>query len=130
GGNLATSGSVAFQFKRRGQITIPLAKATESAVIDAALEAGADDVSLDDEHHIVLTAHDQLYAVGDAIKKAGLEPDSMKLTYVPDNHVPLTDERVAAQFLHLSDALEDNDDVQHVHANAEIAEAILSKISG
>jgi YebC/PmpR family DNA-binding regulatory protein len=129
GGNLATSGSVAFQFRRRGQITLPVS-AAEDRVLSAALDAGADDVTADGDHPIVITAHDRLYVVADALKKAGLEPESMKLTYIPDNHVSLADERVAAQFLHLNDALEDNDDIQQVHANAEIAETVLSKIAG
>ena len=130
GGNLATSGSVAFQFKRRGLITVPKPVASDDQVLEAALDAGADDVTVDEEHHLVLTAHDALYAVGEGLKRKGLEPDSMKLTFVADNHVQINDEQAAAQFLRLTDALEDNDDIQNIHANAEVAEAILSKIGG
>jgi YebC/PmpR family DNA-binding regulatory protein len=130
GGNLATSGAVLFQFKHKGQITIPKVAAPEGRVLEVALAAGADDVAGDDEHHLILTSHDQLYAVGDSLKRAGLEPDSMKLTYLPENIVPVTDEIAAAQFLRLSDALEDNDDVQNVHANADIPEELLVKIGG
>ncbi len=130
GGHLASSGSVAFQFHRRGQITIPRAAATENQVMEAALHAGADDISGDEEHHVVVTAHDALYAVAEALKRAGIEPDAMKLTYLPDNHVTINEAQLAAQFLRLSDALEDNDDVQHVHAHAEIADDILLRIDG
>jgi YebC/PmpR family DNA-binding regulatory protein len=128
GGNLATSGAVLFQFKYRGQITIPKPAVDEDRILEVALDAGVDDVTADQEHHIVITPHDQLYAVGDSLKRAGLEPDSIKLTYLPESTVHVTDEAVAAQFLRLSDALEDNDDVQNVHANAEISEELLVKI--
>ena len=129
-GNLGSSGSVAYLFKRKGQITIPRASIEDDKMLEIALEAGADDVAADDEHHIVSTAHDQLYSVAEAMKAAGLAADSQKLTYVPGTTVLLTDEQTASQVLKLCDALEDNDDVQHVHANFDIAEDILAKISG
>ena len=88
------------------------------------------DVTADDEHHLIITSHDQLYAVGDSLKRAGLEPDSMKLTNLPEVTVPVIDDDAAAQFLRLPDALEDNDDVQNVHANADISETLLVKIGG
>jgi transcriptional/translational regulatory protein YebC/TACO1 len=76
------------------------------------------------------TSHDQLSAVGDSLKRAGLERNSMKLTYLPENAVPVTDEEIAAPFLRRTDALEDNDDVQNVHANADISDTLLVKIGG
>jgi YebC/PmpR family DNA-binding regulatory protein len=129
-GNLGSSGSVAYLFKRKGQITIPRASIEDDKMLEIALEAGADDVAADDEHHIVSTAHDQLYSVAEAMKAAGLAADSQKLTYVPGTTVLLTDEQTASQVIKLCDALEDNDDVQHVHANFDIPEDILAKISG
>ena len=84
----------------------------------------------DDEQYLIITSHDQLYTVGDSLKRAGLEPDSTKLTYLPEITVPVIDEDVAAQFLRPSDALEDNDDVPNVHANADLSETLLVKIGG
>jgi len=129
-GSLASSGSVAYLFKRRGQITIPRASIDEDKVLELALEAGAEDVSADDEHHIVTTAHDRLYAVADALRQSGVTADSQKLTFIPDTTIQLTDESVAQQVLRLCDALEENDDVQHVHANFDVSEDILARLSG
>jgi YebC/PmpR family DNA-binding regulatory protein len=129
-GNLGSSGSVAYLFKRKGQITIPRSCVEDDKLLEIALEAGAEDVLADDEHHIVSTAHDQLYSVAEAIKAAGLAADSQKLTYIAGTSVLLTDEQTASQVVKLCDALEDNDDVQHVHANFDIPEDILAKISG
>lgn len=124
-GNLASSGSVAYLFKRRGQISIPRESIGDDRLLELALEAGADDVSADDEHHLVVTSPDRLYAIGEALKAAGVIADSQKLTYIPETTVQLTDENVARQVIRLCDALEDNDDVQHVHANFDI----LAKVS-
>ncbi|MHA3770676.1 YebC/PmpR family DNA-binding transcriptional regulator [Verrucomicrobiota bacterium sgz303538] len=129
-GNLASSGSVSYMFKRKGQITVPKAVASEDKVLEVALDAGAEDVSADETHHIIITAHDQLYAVGETLKKAGIEPDSQKLTYLPDTTVQITDESTAAQVIRLCETLEDNDDVQHVHANFDVTEDVIAKISG
>lgn len=129
-GNFGSSGSVAYLFKRKGLITIPVASIEEDRLLEVALDAGADDVSSDDEHHIVMTAHDQLYAVVEAIRAAGISADSSKLTYIPGTTVQISDEQIAAQILKLCDALEDVDDVQHIHANFDIPEEILGKISG
>ena len=129
-GNLASSGSVSYLFKRKGQITVPKSAVDEDQLLEAALEAGAEDVSADEEHHIVTTAHDQLYAVGEALRKAGIEPDAQKLTYIPDTAVQITDESTAAQVIRLCEALEDNDDVQSVHANFDAPEAVLARAAG
>ena len=129
-GNLASSGSVAYLFKRRGQITIPRAGIDEDKLLELALDAGAEDVSADDEHHIVTTAHDRLYAVADALKQSGVTADSQRLTFIPDTIIQLTDESLAQQVLRLCDALEDNDDVQHVYANFDVAEDLVARISG
>jgi YebC/PmpR family DNA-binding regulatory protein len=127
-GNLATSGSVSFQFKHCGQITLPIEAAPEDRVLELALEAGADDIAADDEHRVVLTPPEKLYAVGEALRAAGLEPDSMKLTYLPGNTVPVADERVAGQVVRLCEALEENDDVQSVHSNYELSDELMARL--
>ncbi|MDQ3623782.1 MAG: YebC/PmpR family DNA-binding transcriptional regulator [Verrucomicrobiota bacterium] len=129
-GSLASNGSVAYLFKRRGQIALPRATFAEDRLFEIALEAGAEDVRTDDEHHLVITAHDQLYAVADSLIKAGLEPESQKLVYFPDTSVHISDRTVAAQIIRLLDALEENDDVQAVHANFDAPEEIFARSSG
>lgn len=127
-GNLASSGSVAYLFKRKGQISIPRESIGDDRLLELALEAGADDVSADDEHHVVLTSPDRLYAVGEALKTARVAAEAQKLTYIPETTVLITDEGAARQVIRLCDALEDNDDVQHVHANFDVPEELLAKI--
>ena len=79
--------------------------------------------------YIFFSKPDQLYAVAEALKTAGLGADSQKLTYVAASSVEVTDETVAAQVLRLIDALEDNDDVQQVHANFDVPDSILARIT-
>ena len=129
-GNLASSGSVAYLFQRKGQISIPRESIGDDRLLELALEAGADDASADDEHHVVVTSPDRLYAVGEALKTAGVTADSQKLTYIPDTTVLITDEGAARQVIRRCDALEENDDVQHLHANFDVSEELLTKIHG
>lgn len=126
-GNLAGSGSVSFMFHRKGQITIPVSSAGESRLFEVVAEAGADDLTSDGDHHFVTTPPDQLYAVAEALKKASIEPDSQKLTYIPESSVAVEDPATARQILRLCDALEDCDDVLNVHANFEIPDDVLAE---
>ena len=82
----------------------------------------------DEEHHIITTPPDQLYAVSEALKKASIEPDSQKLTYVAESSVAIEDPKTAVQVLRLCDALDDCDDVLSVHANFDIPEAVLAEV--
>jgi YebC/PmpR family DNA-binding regulatory protein len=128
-GNLASTGSVSYMFKRKGQISVPLDAVGEDALLDVILEAGADELVSDDDHYVITTAHDQLYSVADALKSAGIPTDSQKLTYLPETTVPVHDESVAAQILRLCDALEENDDVQNVHGNFDLPDELLARLS-
>jgi YebC/PmpR family DNA-binding regulatory protein len=128
-GNLASSGSVSYMFKRKGQIFVPQGGAGEDELLAIILEAGADELTADGEHFVITTAPDHLYSVAESLKNAGVPADSQKLTYLPDNTVPVYDETVAAQVLRLCDALEDNDDVQNVHSNFDLPEELLAKLS-
>ncbi|HEX4085754.1 MAG TPA: YebC/PmpR family DNA-binding transcriptional regulator [Chthoniobacteraceae bacterium] len=128
-GNLGSSGSVGYLFRRRGQIIVPFDAVAEDRLLEIVLDAGADELTADGEHSIITTAPDQLYAVAEALKNAGVPSESQKLTYLPDTTVLLQDEAVAAQVLKLCDALEDNDDVQSVHANFDLPEELLAKLS-
>ena len=128
-GNLASTGSVSYMFRRKGQITVPQSAADEDRLLEIILDAGADELNAESEHFVITTAHDHLYTVGEALKNAGVATDSQKLTYLPDTTVPITDESIAAQILRLCDALEENEDVQNVHANFDLPEELLVKLS-
>ena len=119
GGNMGTEGSVAFQFKHVGQLMF--APGTdEEKVMNAALEAGAEDVITDDEGGIeVLTAPADFEAVRDALQAAGLTPDMAEVTMRPENTIALEGED-AARMQKLLDMIEDLDDVQDVYHNADL----------
>jgi len=128
GGAMASAGSVAHQFQRKGEIKLPAAAAGEDAVLEAALEAGADDVVSDPDEHTIYTAPDKLYAVAGGLKERGLAAASVKLVYVPANTVTLTDVNAARQVLRLYDHLDDLDDTQTVSANFEIADDVMEQL--
>jgi len=127
-GNLANSGSVAYLFRKKGQMTVPLSAANEDRILELVLEAGAEEYTAEGDHYVVTTASDRLYAVGDAFKNAGVPAENLKLTYIPETAVLVKDESVATQVIRLCGALEDCDDVQNVHANFDIPEELLAKL--
>ncbi|MBX3610216.1 MAG: YebC/PmpR family DNA-binding transcriptional regulator [Hydrogenophaga sp.] len=121
GGNLGTDGSVAFQFKHCGQLVFAPGT-SEDAVMEVALEAGAEDVITDDDGAIeVLTAPGDFEAVKNALEAKGLKPEIAEVTMRAENTVALAGED-GARMQKLLDILEDLDDVQNVYHNAEIAE--------
>jgi YebC/PmpR family DNA-binding regulatory protein len=125
-GSLGTDGSVAWQFDRKGQIVIDATRYTEEAVFDAALEAGAEDVTGDGEEFVVTTEPSDFTSVQDGLKEAGIETASGELTRIPKTEVAV-EGKDAEKLLHLLDVLDELDDVQKVHSNADIDEAILSE---
>ncbi|OAI43019.1 transcriptional regulator [Verrucomicrobia bacterium SCGC AG-212-E04] len=127
--HLAAVGSVAYLFQRKGLITVPRSAADEDRIMEIALEAGAQDMVTADETFEITTPVDRFYAVAEALRKGGVTPESQKLVYIPNTHVLVADEHLAQQVMHLHDALEENDDVQHVHMNLELSEALLTKLS-
>jgi YebC/PmpR family DNA-binding regulatory protein len=127
-GNLGGPGSVSFMFHRKGQITIPVTSAGENRLFELIVDAGAEDLTDDGEHYIITTQPDQLYAVSEALRKASIEPDSQRLTYVPESSIAVEDATTAAQVLRLCNALDDCDDVLSVHANFEIPDDVLAKV--
>jgi YebC/PmpR family DNA-binding regulatory protein len=127
-GNLASSGSVSYMFHRKGQIIVPRASIDEDRLLEIVLDAGAEEMA-SDEHYTITTSHDHLYAVAEALKHAGVAVESQKLTFVPDNTVPVADEHVAAQVIRLCEALDDCDDVQNVYSNFDVPEEMLAKLS-
>ena len=128
-GNLGGPGSVSFLFQRVGQIAIPLSVVDGDRLLELALEAGAEELAVDDDQHVISTAPDRLYAVAEALRHAGLEAASQKLTFIPQTSAPVDDEKSASQVVRLCEALEDIDDVLDVHANFEIPEDLLARLS-
>jgi len=127
-GNLASSGSVSYMFHKKGQLSVPRNSIQEERLFELALEAGAEDLTTEEEQYVILTSHDQLYAVAEALKKASVTIDGQKFTFIPDTTVHVADEAAALQVLRLCESLEDDDDVQHVYSNLDISEELLAKL--
>jgi YebC/PmpR family DNA-binding regulatory protein len=127
-GNLASSGSVSYMFHKKGQVTVARGSIDEDRLLEVSLEAGAEELTTEEDQYVITTSHDQLYAVADALKKAGVTTDGQKFTFIPDTTVPVADETVAKQVLRLCDALEDDDDVQNVYSNLDIPDEMLARL--
>ena len=127
GGSLAEPGSVSWQFGRRGVIMVDGA-ATEDDVMLAALDAGADDVTDDSGTWRVTTEASKVYDVRDALADSGFTVLSADAPMVSDNVVSITSVEEAKRVLRVVEALEDNDDVQDVYANFDIAEAVMDDV--
>jgi YebC/PmpR family DNA-binding regulatory protein len=127
-GNLASTGSVSYMFHRKGQITVPRSSIDEDPLLELALEAGAEELTTGEDQYVIITSHDQLYAVAETLRNAGVVTDGQKFTFIPDTTVPVADETVARDVLRLCDALEDDDDVQNVYSNLEIPDELLARL--
>jgi YebC/PmpR family DNA-binding regulatory protein len=127
-GNLAESGAVAWLFERRGVVLVDAA-VDEDELTLAAAEGGAEDVSTDGSSYTVVSAPENLASVRRAIEAAGIEVQSAELSMIPKTTVELEDESAARKVLRLMDALEENDDVQDVHANFDIPERIIESVA-
>lgn len=128
GGAMGESGSVTFNFERIGFIQYPLATADADKMFETALEAGANDVATDDEHHEIETLPDDLGAVTEALEKVFGTPSASRLDWKPMVKTDITDVETAQKLLDFIDALEDDDDVQKVYHNAEIPDEIIEKL--
>jgi transcriptional/translational regulatory protein YebC/TACO1 len=85
-------------------------------------------LTTEEDQYLITTSHDQLYAVAEALKHAGVTIDGQKFTFIPDTTVPVADEATALQVLRLCDSLEDDDDVQNVYSNLDIPDELLAKL--
>jgi YebC/PmpR family DNA-binding regulatory protein len=128
GGALGETNSVSFLFNRLGVIRYPAAAATADHMLEAAIEAGAENVESDAEAHEITCAVDDFFAVRDALEARFGAPESAKLDWRPTTTVTLDEER-AGSVLKLLDALEENDDVQNVYANFDVPETVMAKLS-
>jgi YebC/PmpR family DNA-binding regulatory protein len=129
GGAMGETGSVAFMFDRLGQIVYPLATASEDAMMEAAIEAGAEDVVTEEEVHTVFTAFEDLSAVADALEARFGAPKSTAIVWRPKSTTPVAGDQ-AAGLIKLLDALDDDDDVQTVFSNEDISDAELARLNG
>jgi YebC/PmpR family DNA-binding regulatory protein len=125
GGNLGTTGAVAWQFERRGVVLVAAGGTDEDELFLAAADAGAEDLEQDGDVFQVTSAPENLAAVREAIEAAGFGIESAELSLVPKLTVAVDDEGTARQLIRLIDALEDNDDIQDVYANFDIPEQVL-----
>jgi YebC/PmpR family DNA-binding regulatory protein len=130
GGNLGSPGSVAFNFTRMGQFMIAGEKTDEEALMDIALEAGAEDILSEEDHFEVRCPVSEYEKVSRALEDAGIEPDSSELAYIPENLVPVTEVDDAKSILRVIDILDDLEDVQNVYANYDMDPSLLEAAEG
>jgi YebC/PmpR family DNA-binding regulatory protein len=128
GGTLGESGSVSFQFARVGAVRYPAAAASADAMLEAAIEAGADDVESGEDSHEIYCKPDDLNAVRDALEAKFGAPEKAALSWRPQNMIEVSGE-AAESLLKLIEALDDNDDVQAISANYTVAEAEMARLS-
>ena len=126
---MASAGAVAYMFHKKGDIIIPKSAAKEDDLMNIILEAGGEDLKDEGENCEILTDPPAYEAVLEAVKKAGIVPASSSMAMVPDTYIKLEGNQ-AAQMIRLMEALEDNEDVQNVHANFDIDEKTLEEVAG
>jgi len=128
GGNLGTTGAVAWQFERKGVVLLSAAGVDEDDLVLAVADAGAEDVERDGSSFVVTSTPEALSAVRAAVETAGLEIESVELAMVPKATVAVADESTARKLVRLVEGLEEADDVQDVYANFDIPEAVLEAV--
>jgi YebC/PmpR family DNA-binding regulatory protein len=129
GGSLAETGAVSFMFDRVGSITFDRKVATDDAMLEAAIEAGADDVVSDDDEHEIITSIESLRVAQKALEAKFGEPHKASIVWRAQNTISVDDE-TGEKILRLISALEENDDVQNVSANFEVSDTLIAKMEG
>jgi YebC/PmpR family DNA-binding regulatory protein len=128
GGNLGETGSVSFMFSRVGEITYGTGAGSADQILEAAIEAGADDVVSDEEGHAIYCAVDSLSDVSAQLSKTLGEPEASRVVWKPQIVTPLDEERAQA-LMKLMASLDDDDDIQNVYSNFEVSEDVLRKLT-
>lgn len=128
GGSLAETGAVSFLFDRVGEIRFALTAVDTDMLLEAALDAGAEDVITNDDSHEIICTASELHAVSNALENVFGEPQSSKLVWRPQTNVQIND-RDVSKLLNFLEALDDNDDVQMVSANFYIADEIMERFT-
>ena len=129
GGSLAEPGAVSWQFARKGVLELDRSLA-EDAIMEAAVDAGAEDLTDAGERWQLVCAPQDLAAVRTALEEAGIPPRTAELTLVPTTSVEVRDATEAQKVLRLLEAIDDHDDVQAIHANYDIAEEVMASYAG
>lgn len=128
GGNMGETGSVSFMFQKVGQITYKASAASADAMLEAAIEAGADDVQSDAEGHLVTCAFESIGEVSSLLSKKFGEAETVKVVWTPQTLTPI-DEEKADSLMKLVDGLDEDDDVQVVFSNADIPDEVMAKLN-
>ena len=128
GGNLGETGSVSFMFARVGEISYPASKGSADALLEAAIDAGADDAVSDEHGHVITCAFENIGEVSASLAKKLGDAESVKIVWKPQTLAPVDLEK-AETLLKLVDALDDDDDVQSVFSNADIPDDVMAKLS-
>ncbi|QRI61983.1 YebC/PmpR family DNA-binding transcriptional regulator [Shinella sp. PSBB067] len=128
GGALGETGSVSFSFDRVGEITYKLSAGSADAVMEAAIEAGAEDVTTDEDGHTIICGFEDIGEVSKALEDTLGEAETVKAIWKPQNTVPV-DEEKAQSLMKLIDTLDDDDDVQNVYSNFEVSDEVMAKLS-
>lgn len=129
GGNMAEAGAVSWMFHKKGDVVIPKSAASEDQLMGIVLEAGAEDLRDDGENWEVVTDPSSFESVVEAVKKAGIQPASAEIAMIPQTYIKLEGQH-ATQMIRLVEALEEHDDVQHVHSNFDIDQKVLEEVAG
>ncbi|HIE59856.1 MAG TPA: YebC/PmpR family DNA-binding transcriptional regulator [Hydrogenothermaceae bacterium] len=130
GENLGASGCVSFMFEDKGIILVSKEDLDEETIFEKAIEAGAEDVIMDDENYYeIRTAPTDLYAVKENLEKEGLKIEKAELTKIPTTTVEVKSQETAEKLMKLLEALEDQDDVQKVYSNFEMSDELMSKLA-
>jgi len=127
-GNMAEAGAVAWQFHKKGLLTVDKAKVDEDRLLSLALDAGAEDVKVGDKSFEVITDSHDFEAIKKALADAKIETVLAEITYIPQNTVRL-DEKPAEQMLKLMEIMDEHDDVQKAHANFDISDEVMEKVA-
>jgi YebC/PmpR family DNA-binding regulatory protein len=128
GGNLGETGSVSFMFTRVGEISYPVAKGSADALMEAAIDAGADDAVSDENGHVITCAFESIGEVSQSLAKILGDAESVKIVWKPQTLAPVDQEK-AETLLKLVDALDEDDDVQTVFSNADFSDEVMAALS-
>jgi len=120
GGNLAAPGALQFNFTKQGQFIVSAEKASEDALMEVVLDAGAEDIRNNGDYFEILCPIAAFSAVGEALEKAGIETDDSELAWIPNSETLITDPEVAKKIVKLTEALDDLEDVQNVYSNEDL----------
>lgn len=129
GGNLSGAGSVAWQFQRKGFITVDKGAVEEDKIFSIAIESGAEDFKVESDSYEITTSPENFETVKEAIMKNNIKINFAEITSLPTNTIKITDEETARKILELVEMLEEHDDVQHVYSNFDIPDEIIQSVA-